>query len=122
MAKVTNDCVVEWMKRNKMPLTRRNYLLNAFTELPPGAIEGGLGAELEADLPRWAQLGYELQKRTRRSSPPKSSLLAGSDRDSKHVILVLMRPNDERCAVINFPLFPPLATSPFDLDLLGTRL
>lgn len=49
----------------------------------------------------------------------KISLLAGSDRDSKHVILVLMRPNDESCAVINLPLFPPPATSPFDVGSVG---
>jgi hypothetical protein len=54
-----------------MPLTRLNYLLNAFTELPPGAIEEGLDAELEAELPRWAQLGYEPRKRSRRSSTRK---------------------------------------------------
>jgi hypothetical protein len=38
---------------------------------PTGAIEEGLDAELEAELPRWAQLGYEPRKRTRRSSPRK---------------------------------------------------
>ena len=43
-----------------MPLNRRNYLLNACTQLPLGALEEGLDAELEAELPCWAPLGYDL--------------------------------------------------------------
>jgi hypothetical protein len=41
-----------------MPLTGWNYLLNAFRELPPGAIGEGLNAALEAELLHSARLGY----------------------------------------------------------------
>ena len=65
MAMATNDCVVSSIRREKVSLTRRNYLLNAYPELPPEAVEEGLHPELEAELPSsWAQLVYKPRRRT----------------------------------------------------------
>jgi len=53
-----NDCVLEWMKRDGIAMTRENYLYLAYMGHPPSDEEWG--AELEAMLPREFQLeGYD---------------------------------------------------------------
>ncbi|MGC1834155.1 MAG: hypothetical protein WA714_13935, partial [Candidatus Acidiferrales bacterium] len=44
---VTNDCVLEAMKKNNIPLTRQNYLDIAYFGNPPEEI----GGEIEASIP-----------------------------------------------------------------------
>lgn len=41
------DCVLAWMKKEGVPLTRENYLAMAYLGCPPDEI----GGEIEAEIP-----------------------------------------------------------------------
>jgi hypothetical protein len=46
-----SDCVLDWMRKHDIPLTRENYLNAAYLGDPPLDKDGNLPAELEAELP-----------------------------------------------------------------------
>jgi hypothetical protein len=49
------DCVLDWMHKHHIPLTRKNYLNTAYLGDPPVDEHGNLDAELEAELPEMFQ-------------------------------------------------------------------
>jgi hypothetical protein len=58
-ANTSNDCVLSFMGRKGLPMTRANYLYITYFGSPPAE----LGAELEAELPRQFRLGNDSSER-----------------------------------------------------------